>query len=113
GNRHFDQVYQHTASRDRNISQPPGRAARKNEVSGSNISSPRAVSDDGQRVVFMTESPALGDEEDTRQIALRDVVTGKTTLVSSTPDGSPASQGAFGATIDAAGAKVAFESSSH
>ena len=72
-----------------------------------------AVSDDGRKVIFEAEAPAFGSvpafgRSFRDQVVVRDLVSGQTTLVSAAPDGSPANDFAFRASLDAAGRHVAF-----
>lgn len=106
------EVYVHGAGGDVNVSQPPGAAPRTSAAGTSFLRSVHAVSDDGSKVIFQAEAPALGsvpafgDFRD--QVVVRDLVSGQTTLVSTAPDGSPANDFASQPSLDAAGSHAAF-----
>jgi hypothetical protein len=69
-----------------------------------------ALSDDGRYLAFASESDALlgTDNDAVTNVYVRDLVTGKLTLVSQSTDGQPGDGHSFGATISADGTHVAF-----
>jgi Tol biopolymer transport system component len=112
------QVYLHAGTSDTNLSQPTGTAARTSGAASAFVASLHSVSDDGRTVVFSSEAPALGAAPSTQnqdrfidEVFTRDVLTGQTRLVSAAPDGTPGNDSSGGASIDAAGDRVAFISS--
>ena len=108
------EVYVRSAWVDVNVSQPAGAPPRTSPAGSSFLPSVHAVSDDGRKVIFQPEAPAFrsvsafGDFRD--QVVVRDLVSGKTELVSAAPDGSPANDFAFAPSLDATGSHAAFMS---
>jgi Tol biopolymer transport system component len=96
------------------LSQPAGQPARRNETASSRARA-GAVSNNGRLVAMETLSPALGapllpGANATDEIAVRDVLTGVTSLVSVGPDGAPGDGDSDSARVDAAGSRVVFAS---
>ena len=98
-----------------NISQPLGAPPRINGAGSASLGRRHVTSDDGRIVAFSTTAPALGSplgqfgRDD--QVVVRDVVSGKNSLVSVAPDGvTPGNGNSFEAGVDATGRRVAFTS---
>ena len=113
GSTNFQQVYQRVNGVDRNISQPPGRAPRvgRRGLVARRLQ-PLRQRRRRQGRVHEPARPHSAAPNDEDQITVRDVVSGATSLLSAEPDGTPGDNGADEPTIDAAGDKVAFVSSS-
>jgi Tol biopolymer transport system component len=67
---------------------------------------------DGNLVAFWSSSPRLvrDDPRDFRDVFVRDMTKGKTTLISRTPDGKPANGDSFMPSISADGTRIAYAS---
>jgi Tol biopolymer transport system component len=97
------------------LSQPAGEPVRRSETDGSRVAR-GGVSENGRLVAMETESPALGApllqdaKRRTVEIAVRDVLTGVTSLVSVGPDGAPGDGSSESPRVDAAGSRVVFTS---
>ena len=103
-------VLARAGAQDSVLSHPPGQAARTDE-SDNGTTKARSVSANGRFVAFETGAPAFGGTFNLQQIAVRDVVSGQTTLASVASDGTTAADGAsFLGGIDSAGDRVVFTS---
>ena len=73
-----------------------------------------SISADGTRVAFESPADTLvgGGKNGVDDVFVRDLTTGRTTMVSVTPDGRPASKASGAPSISADGRMVAFESQS-
>jgi Tol biopolymer transport system component len=111
-----EQAFVRKAGVNTNISQPFGQAPRVDEAGFGFISPLHATSDNGGQVGFASQAPALGSPllstGPPTQALLRDVTTGTTRLISAAPDGVTAGDGSSNPpSVDAAGDRVAFQSS--
>jgi Tol biopolymer transport system component len=114
------QVFEKNGAQLRNLLQDAGLPVRDKQSGEGEIGRLHAVSADGRLVVFRTDAAGMGapflpdSGRHVDQVAVRDVVSGATTLVSVAPDGKPqndASRSDFHeAGMNAAGTRVVFGS---
>ena len=98
------------AGRTQIVARPDGAGALLDDGAGSSETSTMAVSADGRHVAFVTGADAIAGDSRVRQAAVRDVLTGRTTVISASAGGALADQAAANPVVSADGRFAAFNS---